>query len=276
MMKLSEIKLPLEAQLVGSDVTFTGVSTDTRTIKPGELFVAIQGESFDGHDFIKTAEENGAAAVVIQNDLENLNVSIPCLRVKDTTKALGQLAHHYRKKFNIPVIGITGSCGKTTTKTFIQSILSKKGKVLAAKDSYNNHIGVPLTLLRLQASDDYAVIEIGANHQHEIEYLTKIAKPTHAVVTNVAPVHLEGFGSIEGVAKTKGELYQELESNACAIVNKDESFANSWGPLLKDKKVSTFSVSDKTSDVWADAIESVNGCSKYWLNKYSTFSPKNP
>lgn len=231
-MKISEIAPVLHGQLTGKDVDFIGASIDTRQIKSGDLFIAIQGEQFDGHDFINSAKESGAVAAIVN---KTVIADLPLIKVKDTRIALGQLAALHRAQFDIPVIGLTGSCGKTTTKEMLRAILSECGLVAASVSSFNNDIGVPLTLLDINKQHQFAVVEMGANHPGEIAYLTQMVKPTLAFILNVAPAHLEGFGSVEGVMQAKSEIFEGLPKNGIALVNADDRFAPHWYGLLQKR-----------------------------------------
>ncbi|MDM8569921.1 Mur ligase family protein [Thiotrichales bacterium HSG1] len=203
MFTLTEITSALNATLNGADVKFTSCSTDTRQLQPQAIYVALVGENFDGHDFIQQAQEKGAVAAIVSHNVET---SLPTLRVKNTRKALGDLANLWRQRFDLPIIAITGSNGKTTTKEMLKAIFSQHS-VLATKGNLNNEIGVPLTLFGLNSKHRYAIVEMGANHIGEIATLTKITQPTCAIITQCAPAHLEGFGSIAGVAQAKGEIF---------------------------------------------------------------------
>src|SRR5665213_338020 len=184
------------------------ISTDTRNIVPGSLFFALKGEKFDANTFAQQAIKAGAAYVVIDNP--SFKNGEKYILVDDVLTALQDLARYHRQHLTIPVIGLTGSNGKTTTKELINSVLSQRYKTLATQGNLNNHIGVPLTILSIEPSHEIAVIEMGANHQKEIELLSSIARPTHGLITNVGKAHLEGFGGVEGVKKGKGELYDFL------------------------------------------------------------------
>ena len=219
-MSLKDIAEILSVEYIGENITVKGLSTDTRTIKGGELFLALKGPNFDGHDFIKVALEKGAVACLVQDKVDAENVVI----THDTHQALGLLAKAWRKNFNKPVFAITGSNGKTTVKEMIASIVSQSQSVMATHGNLNNDIGVPLTLFRLNESYDAAVIEMGANHSGEIGYLTNITLPDIAVITNIGSAHLEGFGSIENTAKAKGEIFQGLSKSGTAIINSDDQF----------------------------------------------------
>jgi UDP-N-acetylmuramoyl-tripeptide--D-alanyl-D-alanine ligase len=198
------------------------VSTDTRNIIPGCLFFALKGENFNGNKFAGKALEAGASYAIIDEAEYQLNDKF--ILVPDVLKALQQLAQHHRMQMQIPFIGITGTNGKTTTKELVSSVLSQKFKTYATKGNLNNHIGVPLTLLSITPDIEIAIIEMGANHQKEIEFLCSIARPTHGLITNIGKAHLEGFGGTEGVKKGKGELYDWLlSSEGHAFINRDNS-----------------------------------------------------
>ncbi len=216
----------LNARCVNGDAAISAVSIDSRNIKPGNTFIALRGENFDGHDFVSSAIEAGASGVVVDHEIDDIDV--PQLIVADTTKALGIISSLYRGQFSCPVIAITGSSGKTSVKEMLQSILSQEGDVLATRGNLNNHIGVPLTLFELQPKHRFSVVEMGASAAGEIAYLCELAKPDVAMVNNVMPAHLEGFGSIEGVASAKGEIYKGLSSEGVAIFNLDEPFCEQW------------------------------------------------
>ena len=200
----------------------SGISTDTRKIKENSLFVCIKGENFDGNTFAEQALEAGASHVIVDNEAYFLNPDKMTL-VDDSVQYLQALANFHRKKFNIPVIGITGSNGKTSTKELIREVLAQKYNVLATEGNLNNHLGVPFTLLRLNESHEIAIIEMGANRFKDIEELCAIAEPTHGIITNIGKAHLEGFGGFEGVLKTKRELYEAVANvNGTLTVNKDD------------------------------------------------------
>lgn len=217
-----------------NNIPFTGISTDTRTLVPGNLFFAIRGEQFDGHDYIDVALRKGAAGVVVSKP----HSSALAIQVEETVKSLGELTSAWRKKFTLPLIALTGSNGKTTTKNMIASVLGATEKpVLFTQGNLNNHIGVPLTLANLDTSHAYAVIEMGMNHLGEISYLSQLALPDIALITNAGPCHLEGVGGeISGVAKAKGEIFEGLSDNGVAIINQDDAFAGYWKNLIKDRK----------------------------------------
>ena len=241
MMRLTEAARALDAELLGADAEFTSVSTDTRTIKPGALFIALRGERFDGHEFVAQALATGAAAAMVDEKFEGQG---NLLRVADTRLGLGRLAAHWRGKFDIPLVAVTGSNGKTTVKEMIAAILraecGEDAQVLATEGNLNNDIGVPQMLLRLNAAHRYAVIEMGMNHFGEIDYLTHMASPDVALVNNAQAAHLAGLGSVEGVARAKGEIYGGLKPNGTAIINADDVFAPLWRDLAAGKNILEF------------------------------------
>ncbi len=205
---------------------FVGISIDSRRTRPGELFVALRGEQFDGHAFLNDAAAKGAVAALVERVPEEGKLhDFPVVVVEDTVHALGHLARRHRKKFTLPVLAIAGSNGKTTTKELVTSVLRKRYSVLGTKGNLNNQIGVPLTLFRLQRRHDIAVIEIGTNHPGEIEYLCGILEPTHGLVTNIGSEHLEFFGTLDGVAWEEGALFDNLagQPGATAFVNADDA-----------------------------------------------------
>ena len=250
--RLSEIASCAYGQLLGEDCEFTGVSTDTRTLQAGALFVALSGPNFDGHDFAAAAAERGAVAALVDRPL---SVEVAQVVVADPLAALSAFAREWRRQFQIPVIGVTGSNGKTTTKELIGAILSRLGPTLVTRGNLNNHIGVPLTLLQLNASHRYAVIEMGANHQGEIAHLANIAEPTVGIVTNAGAAHLEGFGSLEGVATGKGELFRALPADGVAVINADDAFASMWREAASAERLLTFGF-EQPADFMAHKVQS--------------------
>lgn len=240
-MSLDDIATILSAKRVGENIVVKGISTDTRTIHGGELFVALKGPNFDGHHFIKEAIEKGAVACLVQDEVNTDNAVI----TKDTHHALGLLAKAWRKSFKKPVFAVTGSNGKTTVKEMIASIMSQGQSVMATQGNLNNDIGVPLTLFRLNDNYDAAVIEMGANHVGEINYLTNIALPDVAVITNIGTAHLEGFGSIENTAKAKGEIFNGLAESGTAIINADDSFFDYFKRITSKYNVLSFGYENK-------------------------------
>lgn len=254
-MQLSEVSQALSARYVGDDVLLDGVSTDTRTLTGGELYIALRGPNYDGHEFVSQAMAKGAKAVMVDHDME---LTIPHLIVSDTRLAMGQLARVWRQKFTIPVLAVTGSNGKTTVKEMLASILSGLGEVHATRGNLNNDIGVPLTLFKLGEQHKSAVIEMGANHAGEIAYLVSITQPDVAIITHAGAAHLEGFGSLQGVAKAKGEIYAGLSNEGIAIVNADDTFAHLWREIIQARQKIEFGL-DSDCDVSAEFKPTVNG-----------------
>lgn len=251
-MKLSQIARILNAKLKGKDRDFKSFSIDTRTIQPRSIFIALQGPRFDAHDFVEVAVEKGAVGAIVSRPMKK--TSFPKIYVNNTHAVLIQLGNHQRNQMKeVIVVTVTGSCGKTTTRALLTSVFCQQGNVLASERSFNNNIGLPLTLLRLNAKHDYAVVELGANHPGEIFELTQIAKPNIAIITNAGPAHLEGFGSIGGVAKSKGEIYQGLSPNGIAIVNNDDYFSDFWKEIIGGRRTITFACNNP-ADVTAKNI----------------------
>lgn len=254
MMTLHEAGLALAAQ-TRFDVAFGCVATDTRSLRADALFVALRGEHFDGHDFVTRAGELGACAAMVDRAWFDANAEgcdLPLLIVDDTRLALGRLAAHWRARFDIPVIGITGSNGKTTVKEMCAAILRARcvregfaaADVLATSGNLNNDIGLPLTLLELRAHHRAAVIEMGMNHPGEIGYLTAIARPTVAVVNNAQRAHLAGMGTVQQIAEEKGAIYNGLGEEGVAVVNADDVHAPLWRALNAGRRVIGFGSSD--------------------------------
>ena len=254
-MPLSEAAEALDTRYSGGDTIFSGVSTDTRSLSKGNLFVALQGPNFDGHDYLQLAAERGAAAVATSKPTA---AKLPRLEVADTRLALGQLASHWRLRFDIPVVAITGSNGKTTVKEMLAAILELCGPTLATAGNFNNDIGLPHTLFRLDQQHRFAVIELGANHPGEIAYLAQLTRPDVALVNNAAPAHLEGFGSLEGVAHAKGELFAALSENGMAIINADDPFAPLWRKLSAQYSAIEFGMENR-ADITAQWQPELNG-----------------
>jgi UDP-N-acetylmuramoyl-tripeptide--D-alanyl-D-alanine ligase len=259
---LSHAAKSMRGTLYGEDLDFRGVSTDTRSIKPGELFVALQGPNFDGAKFVRQAAERNAAGAVVPRPVDT---ELPTIVVDDTLVALGKLAAHWRRQMRATVVGITGSNGKTTLKELLASCLSLSDQTLATHENLNNEIGLPLMLLRMGENHRYAVIEMGANHPGEIAYLTSLAEPRVVAITNAAPAHLEGFGSVEGVAKAKGEILAGETSPDCAILNADDDYFDYWKSLVSDADVISFGLSAE-ADVRASGIEATDEGSEFTLH----------
>jgi len=241
-MTAGKILSPIKGELLrGSrDVSFSGVSTDSRTVEKGQLFFALRGETFDGHDFVQEAVKKGAVAVVVNQDW---TIDLPAhtrasiIRVPDTLKALGDLAGRWRRRFDARVAAITGSGGKTTTKEMLYAILSLEGLTLKNEGNFNNLIGLPLSLFLLDKSHRYAVLEMGMNRPGEIGRLTEIADPDIGLITNVGHAHIEGVGSIEGVAKAKVELLDKMAPRALAILNGDDRILMQAAAAFRKKPI---------------------------------------
>lgn len=249
MMRLSEAALATRGQLVGADVEFCCVGTDSRAIKKGQLFVALKGENFDGHEYAAQSLEKGAAAVLVSK-ASNASTAVV---VKDTRLALGELAAHWRAKFDMPVVAITGSNGKTTVKEMLAAILkvvADDASVLATQGNLNNDIGLPMTMLNLGKQHRYAVLEMGMNHTGELSYLTNLAKPSVALVNNAGTAHIGELGSVEAIANAKGEIFEGLADGGTAIINADDVFANLWKNLASKHQQVTFGLKAK-ADVTA-------------------------
>lgn len=251
-MKLSEAAKIMNGELIGQDAYFFGAASDTRKLKPGELFFAWKGERFDAHDYLESAEMKGAICAVVERFIPSAQIAQ--IVVKDSQKALAKIAKAWRKAWKGTMIALTGSNGKTTLKEMITSILSVKHEVLATEGNYNNHVGCPLMLLRLNTHHTHAVIEMGANHPKEIEFLTKIVQPDIAILNNAGACHLEGFGSLEGVAKAKSEIFMGLSESGTAIINADDAFAEFWQGNLEGQKVMTFGI-DHPANVMASDFD---------------------
>lgn len=258
-MRLQEAAEVLNARRQGDNVLFTGVSTDSRTVCPGELFVALTGENYDGHQFVRAAREQGAVAAMVEHDLNDaaLSTDFPLVCVENTRSSLGQLSARWRQRFSMPLAAVTGSNGKTTVKEMLAAILRcavEEGtvvpddcpsRVLATVGNLNNDIGVPLMLLRLREIHQYAVIEMGMNHAGEIAYLTRLAQPDVAVITNAGAAHIEGLGSVEAVARAKGEIFAGLSQQGTAVINADDDYASLWRTLIGKRRVIDFGFSAK-------------------------------
>jgi len=274
--------------LVGSDrtknVLIDSISTDTRAIKAGDLFVALRGDSYDAHDYLQNAVNGGARVLVIDKEFSDKLTNLPLDEliiwlVSDTVKALGQLAQYQRECFDGLLVAITGSCGKTTVKGMLKSIFVEKlgeEKVFATAGNFNNHIGVPLSVFSMTSQHEVAVIEMGASGLKEIEYLTSIATPNISMVNNVLPAHVEGFGSIEGIAITKGEIYQRLARGDTAVINADSRYAPLWLEDLDSNKntanILQYSIDNASaSQIQASSIHKLkNGCYGFSLLSQDT------
>ena len=252
--------------LHGDDRAFDGVSTDSRSIGEGELFVALAGPNFDGATFVSHAQSKGAAGAVVSNLVKS---ELAQIEVDDTRIALGQLAAAWRDEQDVTVIGVTGSNGKTTLKELIAACLSAVDETLATEGNLNNDIGMPLMMSRIDEKHRYAVLEMGANHAGEIAYLTGLAKPDVVVITNAAAAHLEGFGSIEGVAHAKAEILQGDPRPLVAVLNADDEYYDYWSSLVEDVDVLSFGLHGE-ADIRADQVESAAGQMHFTLHLLDT------
>ena len=263
MMRLSEAAHAIPAELRGEDRAFDAVGTDTRALSPQALFVALKGDRYDGHDFISQAVQKRAAGAMIQKSglgIEDRGLSgrLPLLIVDDTKKSLGTLAAYWRNKFDMPLVALTGSNGKTTVKEMLASILREacsaqttvldpQSCVLATRGNLNNDIGVPLTLLELEAGHRYAVIEMGMNHAGEIRYLARLAVPDVALINNAGAAHVEFLGSVEAVARAKGEIFEGLKPDGTAVINADDRHAGLWRELAGGRSVVDFGIEHRAA-----------------------------
>jgi len=248
MMDLLEASEAMSGTLHGERLSFSGVSTDSRAVTAGQLFIALRGENFDGHAFVATAARHGAVAAVVDNEAwPGLNVpGLSLIVVADTRLALGQLAARWRSRFEQPLIAVTGSNGKTTSKEMIASIMRAAfggavESVLATQGNLNNDIGMPLTLLKLNSNHRAAVIEMGMNHPGEIAYLTRLARPTVALVTNAQRAHLAGMGSMDVIASEKGSVFSGLDNTGVAVINADDRWATLWRKQSSNQRVMDYS-----------------------------------
>ena len=252
----------MEGILIGKDQDFNGISIDTRTVNNGELFFALKGPNFDGHEFIEDANLNGAIATVVSNESSDKNTKI---KVDDTRSALGKFGAAWRKEYDLCVVGITGSNGKTTLKELVAACLSTKAPTLATHRNYNNEIGIPLMLTQIKKEHEYAVFEMGANHSGEIAYLSSLVNPDIVVITNAAAAHLEGFGSIKGVAHAKGEILEIKNRPSYAILNADDDYYKYWMSLVEDTKTLSFGLTNK-ADIFATNIKLNSTFTTFTLN----------
>ena len=257
---LTMVAESVKGHLVGADRAFDSVSTDTRTLQPGQLFFALHGENFDAATFVAEAERRGAAGAVVE---QRQSCDLSQVEVSDARRALGQWGKNWRAQFSISVIAVTGSNGKTTVKEMIASILAQelgdRAELLVTEGNLNNEIGLPLTVLKLCDRHRIAVLEMGASHPKEIAYLADIAAPGIGVVTNAGVAHLEGFGSEEAVAAAKGELFEALSVGGIAIINRDDRFFETWRSLAGEATVYSFGLDDAADCRASDIQETVAG-----------------
>jgi len=252
----------VEGRLVGANISIDAVSTDTRELPERALFIALKGPHFDAHEFLQQAINKGAAAVIVEQEQA---LDCPQIVVQNTRHALGRLGAAVKQQVNPKTIAITGSSGKTTVKEMMASILRQKGQVLATAGNFNNDIGVPLTLLRLTKAHEYAVIELGANHPGEIAYTSQLVKPQVAIINNVSPAHVEGFGDVHGIAKAKSEIFRGLQEGGLALTPKASEFDPCWQRVLADVRHHTFGESEQ-ADIRAEHIVlDESGCPEFDL-----------
>lgn len=263
-MSLSTVNTVVKGLRYGPDVTFDRVSTDTRTLQPQDLYVALVGESFDGNEFTLDALDRGACGAVVNIPVDH---TFSQLCVKDTTIALGEIARMNRLASQATVVAITGSQGKTTVKEMIGSILGVGHQVLMTRANFNNHVGVPLTLLELEPEHDRAVIELGASGLGEIAYTVRLAMPHVAVITNAAGTHIEGFGDLQGVVRTKGEIIDGLDDSGVAVLNADDIHTPTWRQRAGQRRVVTFGLETAQSrpDYQASDIRAGEGVAMSFL-----------
>ena len=252
---LSEAARELGAALIGEDRPFGAVSSDSRTLPAGALFVGLRGPNFDGADFAAAALARGAVGAIVERALTD--VSLPYIQVPDSLQALQRLARRWRAEFSIPLVGVGGSNGKTTTKEMTAAILSRRGPCLSTQGNLNNHIGVPLTLLRLERSHRSAVIEMGANRIGDVAELVAFATPTVGLITNAGAEHLEGFGDLDGVARGEGEMVAGLPPGAAAVINADDAYAGYWRGVATASRIVTFGVQAAADFKAQDIVQSI-------------------
>lgn len=269
MTTLSDLARRVGGRLHGADAGFTRVVSDSRQLRRGDLFVALSGERFDGHDFVRRALNLGAAGALVARPVDGVPAQVVAASEGGTLSALQAFAASWRADFTLPLIGVTGSVGKTTTKQMLAEILTVLGPVLATESNLNNHIGVPLTLCRLRAEHRAAVIEMGANHAGEIAALAALSRPNIGVVTLAGDAHLEGFGSRDGVARAKGEMFVALDGQAVAVINADDVYASLWRELAGATRVLSFGF-DKGANVRADALHLNATDSRFTLHALQT------
>ncbi len=263
-MMLSDLAKHLGVTCAFDEVIFSGVKTDSRAVVPGDFFVALQGPQYDGHDFLSQAKAKGAVAVLVSKPIQ---IDLPFLMVEHTLPAFGRVGHFFRSQVKCPVIALTGTCGKTTVRTMLAHILSQFGPTLSNAENHNNQIGVPQTLVRLNAEHCFAVVECGTDHHGEIPALSAIVEPDVALITNVDAGHLDGLGSIEQVLKEKSALLGGLKHQGFAILNADQPYLNDMKKhLLGDQKVITFGVSHEAEVRATDVRLGKWGCAHFMLS----------
>ena len=255
-LSLRAIAAELAARYDGADVAIARINTDSRTTASGDLYIALRGERFDGHDFLDEVASKGASAAVVNAADDR---ALPQLRVDDTRAALGLIARMNRRQFAGPLVAITGSAGKTTTKEMLAAILAQCGPTLATQGNLNNEIGVPLTLLRIAPEHRYAIIEMGAARKGDIAYLCRFAEPDIALLTSALPAHLEGFGDIDTIAHTKGEIFAGLRAHGTAVINVDSDYENLWRTLAGARRLLTFGFKNEAMVTARNIERTANG-----------------
>jgi UDP-N-acetylmuramoyl-tripeptide--D-alanyl-D-alanine ligase len=236
---LSDAARAVGGQLVGDDHRYGDVASDSRTLEPGALFVALRGPNFDGREFVAAAATRGAIGAIVE---AAVSCALPQIVVPNSLRALQQLGQAWRAEFSLGLVAVGGSNGKTTAKEMTAAILSRMGACMATRGNLNNHIGVPLTLMRLEASHRTAVVEMGANRIGDVAELVRLARPTVGLITNAGAEHLEGFGNLDGVAQGEGEMVSCLEPTATAIINADDAYADYWRKVAAARRMLTFGV----------------------------------
>lgn len=262
-LSLKQIAAATGGQLRGFDCQVRLLSTDSRRIEEGSAYLALCGDRFDGHDFVADAAAKGAVAAIVSRPVGQ---DLPQIQVEDSLLALGQIAAMNREAFTGPVLALTGSCGKTSCKEMLASILRCSHRVLATEGNLNNEIGVPMTLLNIGAEHDVAIVEMGAAKAGDIAYLCEFARPDVALITNAAPAHLEGFGSLQAVADTKGEIYQSLQKSGTAIINADDAFAGQWRSRTAAQRVLSVSRRNRDCDFFASDIHLTKKGTRFTLH----------
>ncbi|WP_440874519.1 UDP-N-acetylmuramoyl-tripeptide--D-alanyl-D-alanine ligase [Thalassotalea sp. PLHSN55] len=262
-LSLVDIAQAVNGKLIGANITINSIVTDSRALATDDVFLALKGPNFDGHRFVEQVSTQGCSALIVDHQVDS---QLPQIVVEDTRIALGQIGAFVKASVAPKTVAITGSSGKTTVKEMVAAILSRLGNVLATNGNFNNDIGVPLTLLRLEQKHDYAVIELGANHMGEIAYTSGLVCPDIAIINNIAAAHLEGFGDLCGVARAKGEIFEGLVTGGVAIYKQDCRYANKWQWRLTDKKVSKFSCDGKADVFSSNVVLDDNGCASFSLN----------
>ena len=248
---LSELEAPLAGALQGADRTFSRVCTDSRSLCPGDLFVALRGESFDGHDYLEQVAAGGAVGALVSSPG---SLDLSQLVVADTQRGLGLLGAYNRGLFTGPLVAITGSSGKTTVKNRVAAVLSTQGETLATEGNFNNEVGVPLTLLRLHPAVAFAVVEMGAAKAGDISWLCELGRPSVSLLLNAMPAHLEGFGTVDDVAAAKGEIFAALGAGDVAVINADQPWASQWRRTAGQATVLDFGL-EQPAAITATAIQ---------------------